>query len=194
LSDQRARLFVALELTEAVRDTLAQWRALMVAEGGGIRAVADENLHVTLAFLGWKGLEDLDGIAEACAVVRGRGALELSLGEAVVLPRRRPRVLAVSLADDTGALAATQSAVAEALAAGGFYEPEERPFLGHVTVARAGRGARIPRSAVVSEPPPRLPFRGAEVVLYRSHLRGAGASYEALVRIGLEPKGTSVSR
>jgi hypothetical protein len=32
------------------------------------------------------------------------------------------------------------------------------------------------------------------VVLYRSHLRRAGASYEALVRIGLEPKGTSVSR
>jgi 2'-5' RNA ligase len=194
LSDQRARLFVALELTEAAREALVRWRAGTLAVGGGIRAVADEDLHVTLAFLGWKPFEEVDGITEACAVVRGRGGLALSLGEAVALPRRRPRVLAVSLLDTTGALAATQAAVTKALAADGFYEPEERPFLGHVTVARARRGARIPRSAIVSEPPPRLPFRGAELVLYRSHLRRAGASYEALARIGLEPQGTSVSR
>jgi 2'-5' RNA ligase len=189
LSDERARLFVALELTDAVRDALVQWRARTVAEGAGIRVVAVEDLHVTLAFLGWKGVEEVDGITEACAVLRGRGGLDLSLGEAVVLPRHRPRVLAVTLVDTTGALATTQAVVAEALAAAGFYEPEERPFFGHVTVARAGRGARIPRSAAVSEPPPRLPFRGSEVVLYRSRLRRAGASYEALTRIGLEPEG-----
>jgi 2'-5' RNA ligase len=186
LNDERARLFVALELPEEVRQALIRWRAPVLAQGGGARAVPPDDLHVTLAFLGWRARAEIDGIVAACAVVRGRGAAELSLGEAVVLPRRRPRVLAVALEDGTGALAATQSAVSGALAAGRFYESEERPFFGHVTVARAGRGARIPRSALLSEPP-RLPFRGTEVVLYRSHLRRSGVRYETLARIGLEP-------
>jgi 2'-5' RNA ligase len=187
VSGERARLFVALELPDEVRRALVQWRGRTVDEGGGVHAVPAEDLHVTLVFLGWRARDDLDGIAEACAVLRGRGAAELSLGEAVLLPRRRPRVLAVSLEDPAGALGAAQSALSDALAAGGYYEPEQRPFYGHVTLARAGRGARIPRSAPLSDPPPRLPFRGAEAVLYRSHLRRAGASYEALARIAFEP-------
>jgi 2'-5' RNA ligase len=186
LSGERARLFVALELPDEVRQVLVQWCERTVAEASGARAVPAEDLHVTLVFLGWRGGETVDGIADACAVIRGRGAAELSLGEAVVLPRRRPRVLAISLEDPAGALTAAHSALVNALAAGGFYEPEERPFYGHVTVVRAGRRASIPRSALLSEPPPRLPFRGSEVVLYRSHLGGAGASYEALARIELE--------
>lgn len=187
MSDERARLFVALELPEEVRRALVAWRARTVDESAGVRAVPVEDLHVTLAFLGWRPRDDIAGIAEACAVVHGAGAPDLSLGEAVLLPRRRPRVLAVSLEDPAAELARARSAVSDALVAGGYYEPEQRPFYAHVTVARAGRGARIPRSALLSDPPPRLPFRGSEVVLYRSHLRRGGASYEALARTTLEP-------
>ncbi len=185
MSDERARLFFALELPEEVRSALAQWCARVVREGGGIRAVPAEDLHVTLAFLGSRAWDDIDGIAGACAPLSGRGAAELSLGEAAVLPRRRPRVLAVALEDPAGALTAAQAVLSDALAADGYYEPEERRFYPHVTVARAGRGGRIPRSAPLSEPPPRLSFRGSAVVLYRSRLRRSGASYEALARTAL---------
>ena len=53
--------------------------------------------------------------------------------------------------------------------------PRQPPFLGHVTVARAGRGARIPRVALVAAPVPELRFEGSELVLYRSHLGRDGA-------------------
>jgi 2'-5' RNA ligase len=184
VSDERARLFVALEVPREVREALVGWRTGALDGAEGVRPVAREDLHVTLCFLGWRGWEDVDAIADVCGVVRGRGAAELCLGEAVALPRRRPRVLAVSLEDAEGALGAAQAALSAALQAGGYYEPEQRPFYGHVTVARAGRGARIPRNALLAPPPP-LRFHASHIVLYCSHLRRGGASYEALARIAL---------
>lgn len=185
MSADRARLFVALELPSEARRALVQWRTDTLAGAEGVRPVAAEDLHVTLCFLGSRARADLDAIAEACAVLAGRGTVDLSLGEAVALPRRRPRVLAVSLGDRDGALVAVHAAISGALAARGLYEPEERPFYGHVTVARAGRGARIPRAALVSSPPPGLRFTASHVVVYRSHLRRGGASYEALATVPL---------
>ena len=76
-----------------------------------------------------------------------RPAAELAVGEPLWLPPRRPRVLAVALEDPDGALGRTQTAVSSALAAGGWYVPETRPFLAHVTVARVRKGARAWRRA-----------------------------------------------
>jgi len=182
---ERARLFVALDLPADVREALQEWRRAALAGGEGVRPIALQDLHVTLCFLGWRAIGDLGAIAAACAVVRGRGAVELRLGEPVALPRRRPRVLAMALEDTDAELASAQAALSDALHAGGFYEPEERPFYGHVTVARAGRRARIPRTALLASPPPDLRFHATDVVLYRSHLRRSGASYEPLERIAL---------
>jgi hypothetical protein len=39
------------------------------------------------------------------------------------------------------------------LAGGGWYEPEARPFLAHVTVARWGRGSRGRTPALTQTPP-----------------------------------------
>lgn len=185
MSGERARLFVALELPGEVREALVRWGRSAVNRTEGVRPVARADLHVTLCFLGWRMLADVKAIAGACAVVRERGAVELGLGEPVALPRRRPRVLAVALEDRDEALAGVQAALAAALEAGGWYEREERAFYGHATVARAGRGARIPRAALLDPPPPAIRFQGTHVVLYRSHLRRSGASYEALARVRL---------
>jgi 2'-5' RNA ligase len=186
LTGEKARLFVALELPDGAREALARWREGAV--GGtaeGIRAVRPEDLHVTLCFLGWRDAGEVDAIGRACKVVRGRGAVELALGEVALLPRRRPRVLAVELEDARGGLRDVQAALSTALQAGDFYEPEARPFYGHVTLARAGRGGRIPRSALLAAAPDELRFRGSTVVVYRSHPRRGGARYEALERIEL---------
>jgi 2'-5' RNA ligase len=94
-------------------------------------------------------------------------------------------VLAVSLEDLEGSLGSLQATTAAALRDGGWYQPEERAFFGHVTIARAGRGARIPRAALVGAPVPELCFEGSEVVLYRSHLGRDGARYEAVSRVSL---------
>jgi 2'-5' RNA ligase len=176
----RARLFVALDLDDDARSALARWQADIVSSDPGIRSVPLDALHVTLCFLGLRALEEVDAIAAACAIRSGAPIKCLRLGEAIWLPRRRPRVLAVAIEDETGALGRVQSAIAGALSAAGWYRPEPRRFLAHVTVARVAGDRRL-RGASPSPPPPPLSLaETATVTLYRSHLSPGGSRYEAL--------------
>jgi RNA 2',3'-cyclic 3'-phosphodiesterase len=198
--EERARLFVALDLPGAVREALVAWRTpLLAAWERELRPVPVAALHVTLCFLGSLPLDDADAIG--AAVVRavtvggahssgvGAGGPPvggLALGAPLWLPRRRPHALTLALADRDGALGRLQGELAAALAAGGWFDAEERPFLPHVTVARVRRSGD-PRALArqeLAEPPP-LAFAGEAVALYRSHLGRGGARYEALTRVAL---------
>jgi RNA 2',3'-cyclic 3'-phosphodiesterase len=184
VSGEHARLFVALQLPGAVRSVLFAWARQQVGEVPRVRVVDPESLHVTLCFLGSRPPADVDGIAAACAGVSGCPAATLTLGGALWLPPRRPRVLTVELADEQGRLSAVQSALAHALQDGGFYEPEKRPFLAHVTVARVQREGRPRRSEM--PPPEPLRFTGGTVTLYQSRLGGGPARYQALASVSLK--------
>ncbi|MGN6189295.1 MAG: RNA 2',3'-cyclic phosphodiesterase [Conexibacter sp.] len=175
-----ARLFVSLDLPEPVVDALVAWRAPLLRAEGALRAVPSASLHVTLAFLGWRdeqAIAPLVELVERSAADAGDAA-GLALGQPLWLPRRRPRVLAVALDDRHGQLAALQGRLVERLVADGWHEPEDRPYLPHVTVARVRRGAAAHAGELSA--PPALSFDGAAVVLYRSRLSSAGARYEAL--------------
>ena len=180
---ERARLFVALELPGEVRDRLAAWRDAVVAGVPGLRPVAVESLHVTLCFLGSVEVGAVDAIASACGVVRGMPAASLTVRRGMWLPARRPGVLAVELFDDAERLGAVQAALSEALAAGGWYTPEKRPFLAHVTVARVGKGVRVRRGSALPDLPDDFSFTSTTVTLFRSRLSGAGARYEGLASV-----------
>jgi 2'-5' RNA ligase len=176
---ERVRLFAALELPLHAREALERWSTSAIRDLPALRRISGDALHVTLCFLGWRAANEIEEIGEACAVaVATRPAPELSLAEPVWLPERRPRVLAVRLHDPSGALARLQAALVTALSGGGWYAPEARPFLAHVTAARVPRGARVRPAALACLPP--VAFSGAGVTLYRSHLGSAGARYEAL--------------
>jgi 2'-5' RNA ligase len=181
--DERARLFVALELPDAAREALDRWRASAVSGMPGLRLVRPEDLHATLCFLGSRPVGEIEQIAAACGVVAGEPPLESSFGEPLWLPRRRPRVLAVSLQDDGGALARLQSTLSAALIAGGWYAPESRPFLAHVTAARVAGDARVRPLALAA--PPAGAIRCSRVTLYRSRLSPGGARYEPLTAVEL---------
>jgi 2'-5' RNA ligase len=105
------------------------------------------------------------------------------VGEAIWLPRRRPRVLAVELEDLTDAIGHVHSTLSDALAAGGWYEPESRPFLAHATVARVAKDARVRARPLPA--PSALPVQGSQVTLYRSRLGAGGARYEPLTTVEL---------
>jgi 2'-5' RNA ligase len=176
-----ARLFVALDLPEGVVASLLAWQAPLLREAGdALRPVAPEALHVTLCFLGWRpesSIEPLAELAEACAgPVAG-----LALGEPLWLPRRHPRVLAIAIDDRHGELGALQARLVERLVTGGWHEPEARPYLPHVTIARV-RGDARPPSGIALPASPEVVFEGAAVTLYRSRLERAGARYEPLAR------------
>jgi RNA 2',3'-cyclic 3'-phosphodiesterase len=176
------RLFVAVELPDEVRDALVAWRP----GDDALRPVSADGLHVTLCFLGWRDEEAVERIGAAvkpCAAPVG----ELSVGEALWLPARRPRVLAVELEDPGERLSALAESVVSAMADAAGHEPEKRPFLAHVTVARVRRGARAPSGAL--DPPPALRFTPTALTLFRSHLGSAGARYEGLVSVRLPGAG-----
>ena len=80
----------------------------------------------------------------------------LALGDVLLLPPRRARVLTVALDDRDRALAALQARGRAALAAAGVYTPEKRPFRPHVTSpgcgpasARRATAALAPRSTAI---------------------------------------------
>ena len=176
------RLFVALDLPPAARTALAAFRA-GAADPAVWRPVADEALHLTVAFLGPRPPGDAGAVQAALAASAG-SAPWLSLGGGVRLPPRRPRVLCAEVADPDGTLAALQAEVAERLVRAGVYEPETRPFRAHVTVARLRSGARAPRSPVRPAPAP-LAFTARHLTLYASQTGPAGARYDPLARVAL---------
>ncbi len=63
------------------------------------------------------------------------------------------------------------------------FEPEDRPFLPHATVARVR--ARMKVDAPDLSPPRPVAFDGERITLYRSRTASTGAVYEALERARL---------
>jgi RNA 2',3'-cyclic 3'-phosphodiesterase len=178
-----ARLFVALDLPDAVVEALVAWRALLLRDRDRDtpRPVAPEALHVTLCFLGMKpeeAIAPLAALVERCAAEQGSVA-GLAFGEPLWLPRRRPSVLALALEDRHGELTALQARLVERLAAGDWHDPETRPYLPHVTVARV-RGRAAAQDAAALPGPEPLVFDAAALTLYRSRPHPSGARYEPL--------------
>jgi 2'-5' RNA ligase len=182
-----ARLFVAADLPAEARAALAELGRSAAAGDAALRAVGEEALHVTLAFLGHRGLDEIEPLAKVVRDAAGAvaGPPPLRVGEAVWLSPRRPSVLAVRLEDPTGALAALQRVVADGAAGAIGFVPERRAFLPHVTVARVRRG-HPPRRGGLPQAPALDGLVAQAVTLYRSHLGGRGpARYEAVERVAL---------
>ena len=181
----RARLFVALELPEDVREALAAWQRSELEPIPVLRPVAHEALHVTLAFLGYHPERAIERIASLLDAIE-RPAPELCLlPDPVGRPPGRPRLFAVE-AESPGAID-LQAEVSDVLERAHLYEPEKRDFWPHVTVARTRRERRgSNKPAKVAVRPRALPaglerpFVSIRMRLYRSHLRPQGAQYEAL--------------
>lgn len=185
------RLFVAAELPRAVRAALGAI-AHPLAEDEW-RPTPEENLHVTLAFLGERRDDEVEAISRLISkAVAGRSPLTgIRTGEVLMLPPRRPRVAAVEIVDPGCHLQALQGAISAGLQAAGLFEPESRPFLAHTTVARRrGSSQGRPRSRAVDQPtrlaaPVCEAFALEHIALMRSRPSAAGSRYEALSRIPL---------
>ena len=164
-----ARLFVAVWPPDVVLDRVA---GLDRPEVAGLRWTAPAQWHVTLRFLG-----RVDDVATATDALRGVRAApaEAVLGPAV--GRFGQRVLHVpvsGLGDVAAAVVAATASVGQ--------PPEERPFAGHLTLARVARGARVDLRRLSGAPVAgRWPVN--EVCLVESRLSPAGARYQVVERV-----------
>jgi 2'-5' RNA ligase len=173
-----ARLFIAVSLGDEDRRTLVAWAREAVGGDRGMRVVAAEQVHLTLAFLGHRALDEVGPLAELVESFAGWPLPALSSGAALWLSPRRPHVLTVAVNDETDALNGLHTAVWDGLEDLG-YEREERRFRPHLTVARVRHGWAAP-TAIALRPTPPLDLDVRAVTLMRSFLGGGPARYEEL--------------
>ena len=183
MSGEPVRAFFAVELSDAARAaalaTVAELRRR--DEPGVVRFTRPESLHVTLRFLGDVETERLGGLVDCVTKEAAEVApFEIGLGELMVFPSaRRPRVLAAAI-EPASPLAQAAAAVERGCVAAGF-EPEARPFRGHLTLGRMKRGPapRFDDAAV----PDHEPTAVRDAVLFQSRLHRDGARYTPLERV-----------
>ena len=187
------RLFVALEPTEPVRRRIAavteRIRRSAGAAAGEVRWVPDENVHLTVQFLGAVPEERVEAVGAAiAAAAAAAGPLLLEVKGAGGFPNsRRPRVVWLGLSGDVEALAVLAVDLGKRLAPLGF-APEARPFAAHLTLGRArdSRGAPgLGGALAAAAQDDGVAWRASELVLFESHLSPRGPRYESVCRAPL---------
>jgi 2'-5' RNA ligase len=180
------RVFAALPLPGDFKQALQEKIAALRLAHPGLRWTAEENLHITLAFLG-----ELDGsgvrlLTEAVQnAASGTGRIAAYSSRLMTFPRgNNASVLALGFDRGHGEIAGLADSIEtglEHLSSEGRYPfrpREKRPFAGHLTIARKGR------SPIALAPEELAPLRiGAEidkVVIFQSELRREGALYTPL--------------
>ena len=176
------RAFVAIPMPE---DAAARLAALVRGLTVG-RRVDEENLHLTLAFLGEVTDEGLEELHETLSGIRG-APVELRFEGLGVFGEDRPRALWAAVAAEPG-LRELQRQVERAVRKAGL-SPEARRFVPHVTLVRlrgrredAGPLARFLGERGSGTVPP---VRAVAFSLMASRLRPEGAEYEELARYPL---------
>ena len=164
------RLFVGVRPSDDVLDLIAD---LPRRAQAGLRWTTRDQWHVTLRFLG--EIEDPAVVVDALdGADAGFVACEATIGPMVETLSRQVVALPVAGLDDVAA------AVIEATRTLGR-PPEDRPFRGHLTLARLARSARGSARRLaggIVGRPLSARFTASDVRVVRSHLGRGGAHYE----------------
>lgn len=178
------RAFVALEISDAVRASLAAVQARLKEAGGKVAWVPVQNIHLTLAFLGniFASVigplgEKLDRVAERVRPF----AFEVA-GVGYFGSPKRPRVLWAGIEGPPVELERLYEGVREAVRS--FEIPlEDRPFKPHLTLGRvkAPQGVGALTSAMAAVKNTRHgTVEVRRLLLMRSQLNPQGARYSIL--------------
>ena len=178
------RLFVALRPPPTIRRRLA---AVMIGVPGA-RWQDDEQLHLTLRFIGTVDRPVAEDVAAALSHVRSAAPVVALSGAGAFERQGRTDAIWAGVTPHD-ALAALHRKVDRAMVQAGL-DAERRAYLPHVTLARlprhAGAEPEIARfvadhAALTSEP-----FALSHMILYESHLAHDGARYDAIGRWPLD--------
>jgi 2'-5' RNA ligase len=189
----RLRLFVALNIPEAVKAEMAKAQSELkqVLSAGLVRWTRPEQFHLTLKFLGNVDGCQTTGLTEAVqAAIRPFPALTLQMAGIGFFPDpRSPRIVWAGVHDAEQRLATLQQVV-EAATAKFTSEPAVEKFSGHVTLARIKRiGAREKRllTSMAATMKDRIfgTWTAREVEILRSELSSEGARHAVVTSLDL---------
>jgi RNA 2',3'-cyclic 3'-phosphodiesterase len=139
----RIRTFIAVDLIPVVRNRVVDLQHDLQEAGADVKWVEEENLHVSLLFLGEVDEREVYKVCRAVAeVCAGHDAFVLRVEGVGCFPNpRRPRVAFAGITDGATELTALHAALEPPLMDLGCYRREERAFTPHVTLGRV-RGER----------------------------------------------------
>jgi 2'-5' RNA ligase len=167
------RLFVAIRPPEPIRDLLVD----AMDQSADFRWQDDEQLHITLRFVGEVDRPAADDLADALGLIRAP-PLELRIAGVGRFEQRNSGALWAGV-EPKPPLAALAAKVERACQSIGL-APERRAFHPHITLARwKGRRTRevhgfLERRAGLASPP----FAVDRFILFESRLSRHGAHYE----------------
>jgi RNA 2',3'-cyclic 3'-phosphodiesterase len=184
------RVFVALDIDDAIRARLEQFLDGVRGFAPEARWLRPESMHVTLKFIGEKSSEAVEEIKPSLGAIRA-GVIEISFrGYGFFPTSKAPRVFWIGMVAGPE-LAALAKAVDEATAALGVPK-EEHEFSPHLTLARrSGSGApgwrkgdganpvfqRLQEKLAAMPPLDFATMTAREFFLYQSQLMRGGARY-----------------
>jgi RNA 2',3'-cyclic 3'-phosphodiesterase len=200
--EQVARLFVAVELPDDVKRSIASVQRRFGGVSRLLKIPDEELLHITVRFVGAVEQTQIGAVKEA--VMGGARQIEpfrLAIDGIGCFQRSGlPTVIWAGITEDGGmrALRELYAQCEERLVAAGL-APEARAFSAHITVARvresANREDRQRVERVLSEVRRTLELRGTVAVrcitVMESLLSQAGPTYVPLLRIRLGEAGES---
>lgn len=182
------RAFIALELPQELKQTIADYLAPLRALDKCISWTKAENVHLTLKFLGEVSNAQIENVNTALREICTNFApIAAEISGAGVFPNEhRPRVLWIGLNESSGKLAELTQQIEHECRRLGF-EKEERRFSPHLTIARVkeGKAANVVKALYASPFPARqIVFR--ECTLMRSQLHAKGSIYTVLQKFSFD--------
>jgi len=181
------RLFIAIELPPNVRSALKAHIDQLRTAVPEARAswATEENLHLTLKFLGDTPLTKVEGLSQAARrAANVVGSFEIIIGNCGAFPSSgQPRVLWIGVEDPSYSLTLLHQTLEDECAQAGFTR-EQQPYHPHLTIARL----RKPQSARrLAQAHKEIGFDQQSVVvshlaLIRSELRSEGSRYTVIAR------------
>jgi 2'-5' RNA ligase len=186
--DQVMRTFIAIEISQEIKNALAQIEAHLIYAGADVKWVKPENVHLTLKFLGEideKKAAEISAILDSIA--RMTKPFELSVKNIGAFPNiEHSRVLWVGLDKGSAEATALAAQIDEDLSKIGFAK-EKRPFSPHLTIGRVRSPLNQDKlkekmlSAAVSIDPSSVPpHQTSAVILFQSTLTSQGSIYTKL--------------
>jgi len=180
------RLFVALSLPEEIQDRLGDLECGLP----GVRWVPQDNLHLTLRFIG-----EVDGalardVDEALSAIRMAGFEMTLAGVGTFGEGRKLRALWAGV-EPNPELMRLQAKIEQALIRSGL-PPEARKFAPHVSLARLKNGTAVPPDKLQGFLHDNALFRAPPIqveafTLYSSFLSSSGAIYTPEADYPLDP-------
>ena len=185
----KIRTFIAVHIPELNLKKIAELQQRLKRQGGDIKWVRPESMHITLKFLGDVNQNQIPSIADSITgAVRNISRFSVSIEGTGTFPNdRRPRVIWTGVREGADVLITLAKRVDKVCSAIGF-ETETRPYKPHLTLGRV-RSVKNIQSTI--DTLNRDMFHAGvfdvnSIFIMKSDLKPQGAVYSVLKTIKLE--------